>query len=548
MKFTRRPDLDPQTRIKIVNLAWLYQGVYGKMTKIAQQYQISRTFLYRLLVTANMQLETLFSDEKRLAQHDQRHFAHLLFLLRLEGHCSLLSMAAILRALDYQPHSVGFLSQFFHKVGQTLPSTLGMPSKTWVFYLSDEIFALDTPILITIDAHSTTILNIELATDRSAETWRAHFAALEQHHFISLGMASDRGTGLVAGYQAACDRALWVADYFHEVRDLYEVLHQLERKAYAAMDKEYEAARTFANAKSEAHLQKRLAHYDTAHHACEQAMALYDQCALLLHLLREALHVCSPQGRLRTQAQVRSELLLLFDMMDALDSAALRKALTSMRLHLDDLLIPFQHAEAIDAELRAIVPQEAFDFLVLAWHHDHFVHQAGAQTKGYHQRERDFWLACAAGLLGEAFDPLNALVVDKLDSIIRASSLVEMVNGLLRPYLNSCKGQITQETLNLIMFYHNHRRYKSGKRQGKAPMELLTGKPVETPWWELLCRQLPAEQDVTDSDTEPARPPLHLVSPHTEEAEPQAMGADHALPDPLGAAAYDRQQQHSQAA
>ena len=30
-------------------------------------------------------------------------------------------------------------------------------------------------------------------------------------------------------------------------------------------------------------------------------MALYDQCALLLHLLREALHFCSPQGTLRTQ-------------------------------------------------------------------------------------------------------------------------------------------------------------------------------------------------------------------------------------------------------
>jgi hypothetical protein len=548
MKFVRRPDLAPQTRIKIVNLAWLYQGVYGKMTAIARQYQIARTLLYRLLWMANVQLEALFSDEKLLVHNKQQPLAPLLFLLRLEGHCSLLSIAAILQALDYYPHSVGFLSQFFHKAGQDLPSTLVLPSQTWVFYLSDEIFALDTPILLTIDAHSTTILKIALAPDRSAETWRAHFAALEQHHFISLGMASDRGTGLVAGYQAACDMALWVADYFHEVRNLYEVLHQLERRAYAAIDKEYEAARTFANAKSEAHLRKRLAHYDTAHHACEQAMALYDQCALLLHLLRDALHLCSPQGRLRTPAPVRSELLILFDMMDALDSAALRKALTSLRLHLNDLLVPFKHADAIDAELRAIVPHEALDFLVLAWHHDHFVHQARAKTKGVHQRERDFWLACAAGLLGDAFDTLHALVVDNLDSIIRASSLVEMVNGLIRPYLHSCKGQITQEALNLIMFYHNHRRYKSGKRQGKAPMELLTGKPLETPWWELLCRQLPAEQDITDSDTEPARPPLQLVSQHTEEAEQQAMRADHALPDPLGAAAHDRQQQHSQAA
>ena len=110
-----------------------------------------------------------------------------------------------------------------------------MPSKSFVFYLSDEIFALHTPILVTIDARSTTILNIELASDRSADTWKAHFEVLEAHHFSSLGMASDRGLGLVAGYQAACDMALWVVDYFHEFRDLFELQHQLERKAYVAI-------------------------------------------------------------------------------------------------------------------------------------------------------------------------------------------------------------------------------------------------------------------------------------------------------------------------
>jgi len=51
------------------------------------------------------------------------------------------------------------------------------------------------------------------------------------HKFFSLGMSSDWGLGLVAGYQTACDMALWVADYFHEFRDLFELLHQLERKA-----------------------------------------------------------------------------------------------------------------------------------------------------------------------------------------------------------------------------------------------------------------------------------------------------------------------------
>src|SRR5256885_1141366 len=443
MKFTRRPDLAPQTRIDIVMLAWLHQGVYGKMTELAQCYQISRTFLYQLLFMANLQLETLFSEEKLLFQKDHCHLEQLIVLLRLEGKCSLLSIASILQALEYHPHSVGYLSQFFHSAGQTLPSTLVIPSKMLVFYLSDEIFAIHAPILVTIDARSTTILNIELASDRSADTWRAHFEALENHQFVSLGLASDRGLGLVAGYRAACDMALWVADYFHEFRDLFEVLHQVERQAYTAIDKEYDAMQKFARAKSEANLHKRLHHYDTAHHACE--------------------------------------------------------------------------------------------FLVLAWHHEHLVYHSQAKPKRAHQREREFWLACAEGLVGDEFDTLKALVFDKLDSIIRASSLVEMVNSLIRPYLNSCKGQITQATLNLIMFYHNHRRYKSGKRQGKAPIELLTGKPLEAPWWELLRRQIHTEQGVTDPGTRPSRPLLQLVTNNNGGTEQEAMASDQAILDPTGA-------------
>jgi hypothetical protein len=31
MKFIRRPDLDPHTRIDIVKLAWQGQGIYGKI-------------------------------------------------------------------------------------------------------------------------------------------------------------------------------------------------------------------------------------------------------------------------------------------------------------------------------------------------------------------------------------------------------------------------------------------------------------------------------------------------------------------------------------
>ncbi len=513
MKFIRRHDLTPHTRIEMVRLAWLNQGIYGKMTQIAQEYHISRTFLYQLMWAANLQLETLFSDQKPRVQEPQLLLEPFILLLRLEGKCSIPSMSSILKYFQYQPNSVGYLSECFQYYGRALPSTLAMAEHTVVFYLSDEIFARHQPILVTIEAHSTAILKIQLASDRSAETWKAHFDDLGHHHFHSIGMASDRGRGLVAGYHAACQDARWVCDRFHEFRDLFDRRHQLERKAYAAIAQEDEATRTFHNAKSEAHLHKRLQRYEHAHHACEQAMARYDQLDLLLHLLRDALHVCSPFGRLRTVEGVRAELTVLLSLIEEIEDAVLPKLLQPIRSHLEDILAPFAQAESIHAELLNLIPHQILDALVLAWHHEHLFYQSQAKHKRYHRHESQQWLDFAEGFLENQFEPLKALVFEKLDTIVQASSLVELVNSFIRPYLNSSKGQITQETLNLIMFYHNQRRYKSGKRQGKAPIELLTGEALEADWVELLLQHT---QDASRGASLTSGSSLELV-PHRHE-------------------------------
>ena len=398
-----------------------------------------------------------------------------------------------------------------------------------VFYLSDEIFARHQPILVTIEAQSTAILKIQLASDRSAETWKAHFDDLGDHRFHSIGMASDRGLGLVAGYHAACQDARWVCDRFHEFQDLFDRRRQLERKAYAAIAKEDEAAHTFHNAKSEANLHKRLQHYEHAHHACEQAMARYDQLDLLLHLLRDALHLCSPFGRLRTVAGVRSELTLLLSLIEEIDDAVLPKLLQPIRSHLDDILAPFEQAESIHAELLDLLPQQILDALVLAWHHEHLSYQSQAKQKRYHQHESQQWLDFAEGFLDHQFEPLKALVFEKLDAIVQASSLVELVNSFIRPYLNSSKGQITQETLNLIMFYHNHRRYKSGKRQGKAPIELLTGEALEADWVALLIQHT---QEASRGASLTSSSPLALVPHRHEHTTPSQTPPGQAILEP----------------
>ena len=136
MKFMRRPDLDTQTRIHIVMLVWLHQGIYGKMTQIAAYYRISRTFLYQLLITANLHLEILFSDEKPLMRQDSLHLERLILLLRLEGKCSLGSISAILKELGHSPNSVGHLSTFLQRYGNNLvlSQSFQLSSTSAMFY------------------------------------------------------------------------------------------------------------------------------------------------------------------------------------------------------------------------------------------------------------------------------------------------------------------------------------------------------------------------------------------------------------------------------
>ena len=74
----------------------------------------------------------------------------------------------------------------------------------------------------------------------------------------------------------------------------------------------------------------------------------------------------------------------------------------------------------------------------------------------------------------------------QLDQIVQSSALVECINSIIRPYLDGSRNPVNQEALNLIMFYHNHRRYRARKRKGKTPMEILTGREQKKDWIDLL--------------------------------------------------------------
>ena len=133
------------------------------------------------------------------------------------------------------------------------------------------------------------------------------------------------------------------------------------------------------------------------------------------------------------------------------------------------------------------IDNETITTLTLAWQWNKALIKAKNESRREMARaEYLFYTKYAKDSLGDRYEELNKAIFNELDNIIQASSMVENINSILRPYLNNSKNQITQEFLNLFAFYHNHRRYRAGKREGKTPMEILTGEKQDTDWIVLL--------------------------------------------------------------
>ena len=74
-------------------------------------------------------------------------------------------------------------------------------------------------------------------------------------------------------------------------------------------------------------------------------MARYDQRAMLLQLLQEALQRCTPQGTPRPKEGVRAELTMLLRLLEERASGAMCTILTPMHAHLDALVVPYEPAD-----------------------------------------------------------------------------------------------------------------------------------------------------------------------------------------------------------
>lgn len=485
MKYQRRPEIHNGKRIEIAIQAYIGQGRYGEITRIAQENGISRLFVYQLL----WQLLGLFETEAKPRQSQeakQRQIDQYLLLLRLEGKCSLEAMSQIMKELGCETCSVGYLSQRLKAYGMVAQEE--WPTGIEIrFYLSDEIFANGQPILVTVDAKSMAILKIELASARDGETWKAHWEVVQASFGGGEGVevVSDLGTGLLKGCQML--GMTHHPDLFHVLRGIAWFGGQFEKRAYRLIGEEYERIRLFETAKSDVVCDKRFKACQTALVATSRAIDQYDQFVYLWQEFKACCDLFDQDGRLKDAHRTFEDALAMLDLMAELGSESLTTELKTVRRSLPALWVSVYRAETLHTQLQHICPEPLLALLCAAWQ----TFKKAKNSKHYHartslQHHAQFLLDYACVCFPSGFSDIQACVFETLDSNLRASSLVENINSSLRTLVQTCRGQVTQPLLDLFAYRHNHRPFVRGERKGRSPLEILTGKPLPVSWIDSL--------------------------------------------------------------
>lgn len=504
--FIRRTDLLPLIRLYIGMTALLAQReqVWGKITALAREFVISRTFVYMLAYQVEQAGELLFGSSSSLRSLREGTSTRLAYQymvsLRLEGCCSIGAIATIMKRFEVELSSTGKISQTLYKIGALLPNTLSAPAghvQVLVVFASDELFANGMPILVTVDPVSSALLRIELVDRATWTAWQQHWECLEDNGYYALYLVSDEGQALRKAQKETLKGSVRQPDTYHAIAHrLGGLVSRLEREAYRAIEQEEDAQKPLRLAATRTKRQNvRTAITKAATRAAEK-IARYEDVSYLYHCLVEELRLFDETGQMRGRQDAEGNIEAALDLLEELGLGLITEAVQSIRRTLPDLLRYFEQARFVVAYLDTLpLEPETLHALCLAWQwHKHRIKAKTAKARRYCAAQEQSALNMALAAVHEDFETRKEQVYQQLDQIVRSSSMVECLNSIIRPYLETTRNHVTQELLNLILFYHNHRRYQAGERKGSTPMELLTGKPQDNDWLDLLFEEVEKKQ------------------------------------------------------
>lgn len=490
--------LHPSSVIQIAAAAIEGQGRYGVVTGLAAEHGVRRAQVYDIRDRGVSALEREFcpSDPEPPGTFTWRGtFADVeraIIALRVVTPASIRDIVDILEHvldIDWSYGKVwGVVNAAERRAAEHLRSVDLSGIKNVAL---DEMFSQGRPVLAGIDLDTQYLFQLQVNDSRSGEAWNEALGELRDQQSLSpTRVVKDAGTGLASGVGQAWPDAENQDDVFHASYRLGQEAYFLERRAYAAIASADALEAKRARARSETDRRRLGQELRYAQGRMDTAINQYDRFTVSHQKAERALTLSDRgSGQLRTSAEVTETITQVADEMDAIGGKRVRRLAKYLRnrapglgRYLDDL---GARLAAAANELNEPVLVQA---VTRAYQASLECHQGGPLWD--RPARRDELRAATRHLLDTAAHDPERLqravraVLPELANRYRASSAIENLNSVLRPYLVVQK-HAQQGFLDLFRFYWNTRTRAWGRWKGTSAHAQLTGAPVDD-WLALL--------------------------------------------------------------
>jgi hypothetical protein len=455
------------------------------LTRLAQDYQVSRKFLYQQAAKARQALDGTF----RPSPKDKNVIYHLpitkdwirQFVLAqiLIGHSSYRAVMEILYSIfDYQDISIGTIHNIVnHALQKARRVNQTEPLSAIRIGAHDEIYQCGKPVLVGMDVEST-YCYLRAAEDHCDETtWGVHLLDLNEQGLCLDYTIADGGKGLRSGQRAAWGRDIPChGDVFHAQATLNELALFLERRAASCtsvrekMEWKMEKLKRSSDGRN---LSNKLA---LARKVETKAVSLANDVRILVDWMHnDILSLSGPDLSERQQ---------LYDFV--VEELTKRKLLCPHRI---SPVCKMLKNHRVNLLAFAEVLDDKFDEIAARFKVPVFLVHALCELQGLDRNEAFYWQrrGLLQNKLKNKFTVIETAVKQAMSETPRASSIVENLNSRLRNYF-FLRRHIGNDYLHLLRFFLNHRRFERSERPErvrKSPVELLTGKR-HSHWLELL--------------------------------------------------------------
>ena len=295
---------------------------------------------------------------------------------------------------------------------------------------------------------------LTLSPTRDGEAWAE---LLREGQAQGLGLSvvvKDAARGIASGVSEVFPHAEQRDDCFHVLYEMNKARRRLERRAYAAIEREGEALGRLGTIRAHDKVRRRKAKRAlwSARRECAEAIERFDEFEAAMDTLRGALECVDLEtGELHRPEHVQALIEQVAGRIESLGVGECAKLAKYLRNRAPGLVLA---QKSVLPRLEALAERwsvQAVSLGCICWYLVRALHKRPARAR---HRALYRHLLTAYGALQDRLGAASASLLDAIEEVLhqrhRASSAIEGFNAALRPYLYVHKGA-TQGFLDLFV-------------------------------------------------------------------------------------------------